>query len=100
MKARPQAEYIEAIRQLALKARAWVKAHPEARPKVQFNYLAAGQVIATWTQAVEHHYVSLNDDGRALVAAMNEGIPDELESTPTMIRCALGIMEAKDLDTP
>jgi len=91
-------KYREQIRQLALRARAWARAHPEKQPQVAFNYPETTAVISGFQEAVENGFIVLNDDGRELIASMVKGIPRRKEPTPTMIRLALDIMDFPDLD--
>lgn len=92
--------YVEQIRQMALKARAWVARNPQAKPKVQFNFPETMGVIAPISVAIERHYIVVDTDGKALIVAMCKGLTEEREPTPTMVRIALKIIDAPDLDTP
>lgn len=95
-----ESEYHESIRQLAVKARAWCRAHPDARPKVQFHYPETMALVTTLSAALDVGAVAADGDGKAMLAAMGEGIPEHEEPTPTMIRIALDIMHSDELDTP
>lgn len=86
---RYQAEKYEKQLQL-MKARAdeWRRLNPQREAKIQFNFRTDTAVICPISQAIAKHYVSVNDAGRELIAALwPEGGRDE--PTILMIKAVL-----------
>lgn len=90
-------QYALQVREMAERFRAWVKAHPEATPLIQFNHQANVFVVAPIWTALETHAVSANEDGRAAIHAMCDSYDQQHEPTIFMVKLAL---EAEDLDPP
>lgn len=91
------AEYMESIRQMALKARAWRAAHPDLEAKVQFNYHPRVMLIAPISSAIKEHFVSVNPAGQQIIDAMGAGLPEEKEPTAFMVRMAIDFLDDPSL---
>lgn len=81
--------YVQAIQETARRAREWVREHPQAQPKIQFNYPHDVAVLAAIDDAKCSGLISTNEDGDKLLAALVDGIPYERQPTILMLRVAL-----------
>ena len=85
--------YCEQIRTMTAQARAWVDAHPAASPLVQFNYPSRTMVVCPLSSAAENHFITMNDDGRAMAEAACAGFTGAKEATILMLRVAVEMMD-------
>lgn len=92
-----QAAYVEQIKKMIRQARAWRRAHPQANPKIQFNFPPNTLVAIPLAGALEHGFMSVNDEGRELIAAMWAGMEERKEPTPGMIRCVMKLIDSPDV---
>jgi hypothetical protein len=86
-------EYFDQIRQLSLKAMAWMEAHPGVQAKVQFNYPDGVFLAAVPKDAIDHKYVTADSAGMDLLKAMGALDDDIKGPSISMIRFALEYME-------
>lgn len=91
--AKLDAQYVAQIEGMSKRAYRWVQEHPEAKPLVQFNWPPRCMLIAPLSVAIEKHYMTVNEDGKAMLAAACAGIEEELEPTAFMARMAVEHME-------
>lgn len=83
-------KYAEAIRQLAVKAQAWMKANPGKNAKIQFNVPPTVGLTMVFEEAEQMKFIVVNDEGRELYAAMIAGLElPRQEPTVNMVRIAL-----------
>lgn len=95
------AAYVAQIQEMADRGRKWIKAHPEAVPKVQFNFPQDVAVITDLTTAREKGAIVFDGAGKKLVNAMCEGmIGTPTEPTPFMLKMALEIATTEEKEEP
>ena len=83
-----QQEYVDQIREMGRRAKAWKEKNPHRVAQVQFNYSRKIFLVAPISEAVKEHIVSCNEAGLEMVKAM---WPWDVKSEPTvtMIKIAL-----------
>lgn len=81
------AAYVRQIKNLIIARDAFIRAHPEADIKVQFNFPRSVMMIAVATEALEKKIIVANEAGTELIHAMCKVCPDG--ATVFMVRMAL-----------
>lgn len=85
--------YVDTIQTMIAQGRAWVKAHPDASPIVQFNYGKDVMIIGSVELIPETNYVYRDAAGAELIAAMIAGIEEEKTPSIAMLRFAFELMD-------
>lgn len=83
--------YVGQMQEMQRRAKAWLAAHPGATPK--FIFSQGTTVIGPISEAIEKHYVYVDDAGRDFVRAMYAHLPTELEPTVTMVQLVIESLE-------
>lgn len=86
-------DYYEGIAKASRLARAWMEANPEKDAKVQFNYPHGVFLSAVPQDAIEHHFVTVNEHGRELLEAMGAFSEEKDSPSISMLRFAIEHIE-------
>lgn len=86
------AEYQFQLGRMLMNYQHWQLTHPEANPKIQFNFPPNTAVIALISDAIRCHMVSCNGDGLALIKAL---WPWDGKSEPT-VNMVRGVLEHEE----
>jgi hypothetical protein len=64
------AQYEKQLQTMLRNGRKWLALHPKADIKIQWNFPRNVALICSISDAINHHHVSANDDGLALMKAL------------------------------
>lgn len=75
-------EYQEQIKKMAVTVRVWTKKNPTKSPMIQRNSTSKMFLVGTLADAIEHKFVSVNDDAMLMLTEL--GWLDKEERMPTV----------------
>ncbi|HEU0069618.1 MAG TPA: hypothetical protein VFQ26_10250 [Nitrospiraceae bacterium] len=86
-----QDAYERKIMAMSHEVKAWVVAHPEASPSIQYNFTKDVFTIGVMQDAVAKKYVSLNDDGRKMLEELGWLGAESTAPTVMMVKIAMEV---------
>lgn len=90
--------YSNQIKQMALRVRIWNKANPTLSPMIQRNSPNTVGVIASLTDAMEHKYISINDDAKIMFTELGWLEERDLMPTVFMVETAIELAFKEGVD--
>lgn len=84
MNRQDEAGYEAQLNKMRSDVLAWRKTHTDKSPSIQYNYPAGTCVIAALADAIDNHYVSVNDDARQMLTDLG-WLTDGPDEMPTVL---------------